>query len=71
MSEPDPARQRFLIVAALRVYGILLIALGFILWRTGWVGVVQPYLGRIVVAVGVFVLTVLPALLRRRWRRAR
>jgi len=71
VSGPDPARQRFLIIGTLRLYGLALIALGFVLWRTDWVGVTQPHLGRIVVAVGVFVLTVVPAVLRRMWRRAR
>ena len=65
----DVARQRFRIVAAFRLYGIALISLGFVLWKTAWVGVTQPYLGRVVIAVGMAVLTLLPALLRRMWRR--
>ncbi len=69
MNAPDPARQRFQLMAVLRLYGLALVALGMVLWRTAWLGVTQPHLGRIVIVVGMIVLTLLPALLRRHWRR--
>jgi hypothetical protein len=70
MIDRDPAKVRFQIIGLLRLYGLALIALGFVLWKSHWLGVTQPRVGRITVAVGVLVLTVLPALLRRHWRRA-
>jgi len=71
VSEPDPSKMRFRIIGLMRLYGLLLVALGFALWKTHWLGVTQPRVGRITVAVGVAVLALLPALLRRHWRRAR
>ncbi len=67
----DPAKRRFQIMVAFRVYGLVLIALGLVIWKTHWVGVTHPQVGRITVAAGVGVLTVIPALLRRQWRRGR
>ena len=66
---PRVARQRFQIVMALRLYAFALIALGLVLWRTDWVGVTQPLLGRYTLGVGAIVLVAGPRLLMRRWRR--
>jgi|GEM_PF-4570049 len=65
----DPAKGRYQILGLMRLYGLALTALGLILWRTAWVGITQPLLGRITIVVGMAVLTVIPALLRRHWRR--
>ena len=67
----DPAKLRFQLIALMRLYGLALVVLGFVLWRTDWLGFTHPRVGRITVAAGVGVLTILPALLRRRWRRDR
>jgi len=72
MSEVLPeriARQRFQIVMAIRLYSLALIALGLMLWRTDWVGVVQPKLGAYTLGVGVVVLVAVPRLVMRHWRR--
>lgn len=72
MSEVLPervARQRFQIVMAVRLYALALIALGLVLWRTDWIGVVQPRLGVYTLVVGVLVLVAVPRLIMRRWRR--
>ena len=64
----DPAKRQYQILGLLRLYGLALTALGLILWRTAWVGITQPFLGRIVIVIGMAVLTVIPALLKRHWR---
>lgn len=63
------ARQRFRIVLLFRVYGIALAVLGMVLWRTDWVGTVQPLLGRLVLLAGVLDVVLLPRLLGWWWRR--
>lgn len=73
MTDPDDpetiAKRRFQLIGVVRLCGVVFVALGFILWQTDLVGVRAPNLGRVVIAGGLFVLLVIPALLLRRWRR--
>lgn len=69
-AQPDLWRARFRLVGLFRLYGLALVALGLVVWRTDWVGGTNAAVGRVVVAAGAAVLFLAPALLKRRWRRA-
>lgn len=65
----ERARRRFQMLTGLRLAGLMAAATGVALWQ-GWVfGVVAPGYGRGTLALGIAFLFVLPAILRRRWRR--
>jgi hypothetical protein len=71
MTEPtrDPAKARFLMLQVARLGGILIVGLGVMLWRTDAIaGSPQPIAGKALLALGLFISLVVPALLRKRWR---
>lgn len=67
MSEQDPARARFIALAALRFGGVVIAFLGIAILVKR---LVEPaeLIGFLLMAVGAFDVLVLPALLARRWR---
>lgn len=71
MTEPthDPARSRFFALHLCRLAGMIVAAVGILLWRSDAIGgYPQPTLGKALLAAGLFVFLVVPALLRKRWR---
>ena len=64
----DPAMTRFLALQLARVAGVVLAAVGVLLWQTPSFGYPQPAPGKALFALGLFLTLVIPALLRRRWR---
>ena len=71
MTEPthDPAKARFFILQLTRLGGLGLAGLGVLLWRTDAIGgAPQPDAGKALLAAGLFLVLVIPPLLRRRWR---
>jgi hypothetical protein len=68
MSNPAQARQRFLILVALRFGGVGLVMLGLAIAR-GLIGL--PWAAGAVIAVaGILAFFILPRLLARRWNAA-
>lgn len=65
----DPAMKRFFALHAVRLAAALIIALGVVVWQTDKLTAApSPLAGKAIFAAGMFVMLVLPALLRRRWR---
>lgn len=64
----DIARQRFQNLSLLRLAGITLMIVGFLLWRTALLGITAPQIGAVCVFLGAVMSLVLPRLLLRRWR---
>lgn len=67
MTDEALAKQRFIILAALRFGGVALAFTGISIVMKRWV---EPadIIGTILIAVGAFEVIVLPVLLIRRWR---
>ncbi len=64
----DPARNRWILLNVMRIGGLVFMALGLIIWRTGIGGFQDEMLGKALFIVGVLETLVVPAVLRRRWR---
>ena len=68
-STHDPAKARFFTLQLSRLAGLLIVGIGVLLWRTDAIGgTPQPIAGKALLALGLFMSLVVPALLRRRWR---
>ena len=66
---PDPAKARFFWLQLTRLAGVLLAGVGVLMWRTdAIVTYPDPTTGKALLAAGLFLALVAPALLRRRWR---
>ena len=71
---PDPdspeavARQRFQLLSLVRLGGVSLMILGFLIWRTNLLGVTHPAIGAVCVFIGAFGSLILPRILLRHWR---
>lgn len=66
---PDPAKARFFWLQLTRLAGVLLAGVGVLMWRTdAIVRYPDPTTGKALLAAGLFLALVAPALLRRRWR---
>ncbi len=66
------ARSRYFVLAALRLFGALMIMAGFVLVMGRWelAGAdVDRYIGIVFVLVGAFDFAVAPMLLARNWKR--
>lgn len=71
MTDPthDPAKARFFALQLTRIGGLILAGVGVLLWRTDSIGgAPQPGAGKALLALGLFLVLVVPPLLRRRWR---
>ena len=71
MTEPthDPAMLRFMMLHLVRIVGVAIVAAGVLLWRSEAIGgAPQPDIGKAMFAIGLFLVLVVPPLLRRRWR---
>lgn len=65
----DPARRRFFVLHLCRLAGMVVAAAGILLWRSDAIGgYPQPTPGKALLAAGLFLFLVIPALLRKRWR---
>ncbi|HMO69380.1 MAG TPA: hypothetical protein PKE25_12170 [Novosphingobium sp.] len=69
MSEPDPARNRFFILQAVRGAGVAMILIGLLILRgeIAW----HPAIGWVLLANGLVDVFVIPVVLARRWRSPR
>lgn len=67
-TDRDPAQNRLLLLTLARVGGLVLAGIGLLLWQTTLFGVPHPLSGRVLIAVGLFEMLVVPPLLLRRWR---
>jgi hypothetical protein len=66
---PDPARPRFFMLQAARLAGVVAAAVGVLMWQTDRIGgASDPDTGKALFALGLFLVLVAPALLRKRWR---
>ena len=66
---PDPAMRRFFALHAVRIAGAVIVGAGVLVWQTDKVTAApDPDGGKALFALGLFVMLVVPALLRRRWR---
>lgn len=69
MTEPDPAKQRFFVIQAVRWAGVIMVLLGLLVLRgeIAW----HPAVGWVLLANGLLDVLVVPGLLARRWRSPR
>ena len=69
MSEPDPAKRRFLVIQAVRGAGVAMILIGLLILRgeIAW----HPALGWVLLANGLLDVFLIPLVLARRWRSPR
>lgn len=65
---PDDSRQKFQTLSLIRIAGITLMIVGFLLWRTDLLGITAPEIGAVCVTVGAVLSLVVPRVLLRRWR---
>jgi hypothetical protein len=67
MTEPDPAKTRFLLLGLLRLSGVIFAFLGIAIIMKR---LVEPaeIIGGVLIAIGALEVLVLPVLLVRRWR---
>jgi hypothetical protein len=67
MTEPDPAKTRFLLLGLVRLSGVIFAFLGIAIIMKR---LVEPaeIIGGVLIAMGALDVLVLPALLVRRWR---
>jgi hypothetical protein len=67
MTDEQRARQRFIVLAALRFGGVALAFTGISIVMKRWI---EPadIIGTLLIAVGAFDVIVLPVLLARKWR---
>lgn len=67
------ARSRFFVLAAMRLFGVLLVMAGFVVIAGNW-DIAGPELNRVIgsvmVLVGAFDFAVVPLLLARSWKRS-
>jgi uncharacterized membrane protein len=66
------AKSRFMVLSALRLFGVLILMGGFVLVAGKWEimgGDADRYLGMLFVLVGAFDFAVAPMLLARSWNR--
>lgn len=70
MTDPaeDPAKTRFLTLQLARLGGLLVVVTGVVVWRSDTIGAPQPTAGKALFALGLFLMLVVPALLRKHWR---
>lgn len=65
----DPAMRRFFTLHVVRIAGAVIMGAGVLLWQTDKLSSVPSEDGgKALFALGLFVMLVVPALLRRRWR---
>ena len=63
---PDDSRQKFQNLSLVRLAGITLMIVGFLLWRTDLLGVTAPQIGAVCVVLGAVLVMVLASWLRQR-----
>lgn len=69
MTEPDPARSRFIALQLVRFAGVLIVMAAVLVWQTDVLTPApNPDKGKLIFAVGLFMTLVVPPILRRRWR---
>ena len=64
----DPAKKRWVFLNVLRIGGLIIMAVGLLIWRKGIGGFQDELIGKILFVLGIFEALVLPAALRRSWR---
>lgn len=64
---PDPARRRYMTMAAARLSGALFASIGVVLVGRATMDE-QRWIGTAVIVLGLFEMALLPRLLARRWR---
>lgn len=70
MSEPDPAKGRFVVMQLVRLSGVVLVLFGILLQarRIEALRDVPPAAGYILIVIGLVEVFALPLVLARRWR---
>lgn len=66
--DPETAKRRYIQLSLMRMAGIALVILGLALWRRGVFDIQHETAGKLVAVVGVALMFLIPAILRRRWR---
>lgn len=64
----DPAKGRWIMLNALRIGGLIFMAIGLLIWRKGIGGFQDEMIGKAVFLIGLIETLIIPAVLRRRWR---
>lgn len=64
----DPAKSRWIMLSAMRIGGLIFMAIGLLIWRKGIGGFQDEMIGKAVFIIGLLETLIIPALLRRRWR---
>ena len=64
----DPAKGRWIMLNALRICGLIFMAIGLLIWRKGIGGFQDEMIGKAVFLIGLIETLIIPAVLRRRWR---
>lgn len=64
----DPAKTRWILLNAMRIGGLIVMAVGLLIWRKGIGGFQDEMIGKAVFLIGLFETLIIPAMLRRAWR---
>jgi hypothetical protein len=66
----DVAKRRFFMLQGMRLFGMVLVVCGLLLWRTTeLVSPPNPLAGKILFGIGAFIMLVVPVMVLRQWRR--
>ena len=64
----DPAKTRWILLNAMCIGGLIVMAVGLLIWRKGIGGFQDEMIGKAVFLIGLIETLIIPAMLRRAWR---
>ena len=64
----DPAKSRWILLNAMRIGGLIFMAIGLLIWRKGIGGFQDEMIGKAVFLIDLLEPLIIPAMLRRAWR---